>query len=442
MQRFFMTLLSCSVSMTALMILYLAVTPLLAKRYSARSRYVIWQVILLGLIIPFRPEISFSFVKVAVNQVSLQPGDTPPLLLAEPVLHTSGITAWQGAAILWLCGAFGFLLFHLLRHQRFIKTAERWNEELSGREAVLLTQEKQMLGIRRDIGLYRCPVVPGPMLLGFWRPRILLPELDLSDRELCLILRHELIHFKRGDLYVRAAVLLATAIHWFNPAVHICGAAVNEACEASCDAQVIQGLDNETRKLYGKTILRAACRNPRSITALSTNFNGGKKKMKKRLTAVLDSGLKKTGAVLVVIALLLSVTSGVVMAAAGSATDAEIEIPEDLSSVAAEEEEDGLPQTIMTNEDETLMIRPVSGRIDKKGVKAIVDSLKPGSRNLQCVIYDGKYYRAFVLNEGMMEEKMGVYSDPEEIGEVFEGYMIIQQIVAEEYELNQNEEQQ
>lgn len=439
MQFFLTTLVSCSVSMSVLLIGLLAVTPLLTKRYSAGARYALWKVLLLGLLIPFRPEISFSLVKVMVTrQASLQIGEGAPLVLpvqSLPQAEASGITLWQMAGMLWVCGVFLFLLFHLLRHLRFVKTAARWSEALTGGEGEILRAEQRALGIRRKLGLYRCPVVPGPMLVGFRKPCILLPETDFSEQELRLILRHELIHYKQGDLFVRTAMLLCAAMHWFNPLVQLCAAAVNGASEAACDERVVQGLDAEARCLYGQTILRAAHGGARMTTVFSTNFNGGKKKMKKRLKAVLDTGLKKTGAVLVALALLLCVTSGVVMAAVAPLDDVgTMEIPD---AAPAAEERGGIPETVRTEEEDgTLMISPVSGRIDKKGVKAIVDSLKPGAHNLQCVIYDGKYYRAYIIDEGMIEEKMGVYSDPEKIGDVFEQYVLMQQIMEDQLALD------
>lgn len=53
MQNFMIALLTCSVSMSALALFYMAVTPLLARRYSAKGRYYAWLIIVIGLIIPF-----------------------------------------------------------------------------------------------------------------------------------------------------------------------------------------------------------------------------------------------------------------------------------------------------------------------------------------------------------------------------------------------------
>ena len=64
MRSFLVTLLICSVTMSVTALCYMAVTPLLAKHYSVKVLYYSWLVVVLGLIIPFRPKCSNAIVKV------------------------------------------------------------------------------------------------------------------------------------------------------------------------------------------------------------------------------------------------------------------------------------------------------------------------------------------------------------------------------------------
>lgn len=77
------------------------------------------------------------------------------------------------------------------------------------------------------------------MLVGFFHPAILLPPVKFAGDELSLILKHELIHFKRHDLWYKALILEATALHWFNPVVYLMAKAAAVQCEISCDALVL-----------------------------------------------------------------------------------------------------------------------------------------------------------------------------------------------------------
>jgi hypothetical protein len=73
------TLLICSVTMSVIALLYMAAAPFLAKRYSEPGRYYAWLIIVVGLIIPFRPEWGNAIVSVEL------PASTPP-----PFVQASG----------------------------------------------------------------------------------------------------------------------------------------------------------------------------------------------------------------------------------------------------------------------------------------------------------------------------------------------------------------
>ena len=63
LKAFMSALLTYSAAMSVIIIFYMAVTPLLAKRYCAKGLYYTWLVIVIGLIIPFRPDINILAVK-------------------------------------------------------------------------------------------------------------------------------------------------------------------------------------------------------------------------------------------------------------------------------------------------------------------------------------------------------------------------------------------
>lgn len=73
MQGFMITRLICSVTMSALALLYMAITPLLSKRYSVTGRYYTWLIIVIGLIISFRPKFNNAIVKVYMPENTATP---------------------------------------------------------------------------------------------------------------------------------------------------------------------------------------------------------------------------------------------------------------------------------------------------------------------------------------------------------------------------------
>lgn len=317
MRNFLTALIECSVSMSALSLVLIALTPLLSKRYAAKWLYYAWLVIAAGLVIPFRFPFHTVWIRAdavpsAIRQVL--PGNVGNAAAAASPIGAAnqGLPAIPWAQIvfaLWLTGAAAFLIYHGLRHTRFIRMVKRWGERADDlRMLEMLENIKSDIGIAGRVELRICSFIASPMMIGFRSPAILLPRSDFSSDELPYILRHELVHFRRKDLWYKSLVILATAVHWFNPVVYLMARAVALQCEISCDAEVVNGTGLDGRRRYGETIIGAIQRQPKVQTAFSTNFYGGRKGMKKRIFSILDTKKKKVG--IVVLCLILMGTPG------------------------------------------------------------------------------------------------------------------------------------
>jgi len=330
MDDFIPKFINYSIVISAVILLYMAITPLLAKRYSAKGLYYTWLVIVIALIIPFRPQLGVSINRIYVpDRMPLAVNSPMPSVLRLPAVAATQMestvvrsalrsTEWKHAAsLLWIIGALLFLACNFLRHSRFIKMVNRWSQNVSDEKILMLLHGiKQELGIKRQIGLYLCPYVSSPMMTGLFKPRILLPAANFTKDKLYFIFKHELIHYKRKDLWNKCLMLLAAGMHWFNPTIYLMAKAVNKQCELSCDAEVVSSTDSDTRKRYCETLLEVMKTQSRYRTAISTSFTGGKESMKKRISSILDTGKKKAG--LAVICIVLVITAGIGVASAAS----------------------------------------------------------------------------------------------------------------------------
>lgn len=142
-----------------------------------------------------------------------------------------------------------------------------------------------------------------PMLMGLWRPVIILPDTPLSDKELAMILSHELVHWRRGDILMKQVALIANAVHWFNPAVYSLGKQIHTYSELSCDEKVVQGMDADSRRLYGLTLLSMLEYGVmQSNMACATSLCNSKKNMKRRLLNLMRVKKAKKSVVLLSLA--------------------------------------------------------------------------------------------------------------------------------------------
>lgn len=192
----------------------------------------------------------------------------------------------QGACVVWLFGTLLSLLLKGNDYRNFVRYVKAdcipVEDDRILRQAEAVSEE---LHIRRWVGIYVSPLVASPALIGIFSPFIVLPKGDLRPEESALILRHELTHLKRKDIWYKWLFQLAACVHWFNPFVYWFGRQLDRDCELSCDESVVGALTAEQRRNYGNILLDTAERHLKfRRSVLSTTLLEGKKDLKQRLT--------------------------------------------------------------------------------------------------------------------------------------------------------------
>ncbi|MDR0999454.1 MAG: M56 family metallopeptidase [Clostridiales bacterium] len=160
-----------------------------------------------------------------------------------------------------------------------------------------------------------------PMLMGAFKPVIVLPNRQYREGELEIVLSHELTHYKRGDVFIKLFLLLANAIHWFNPFVYIMNVNVGNLCENSCDEKLARNMDMAKRRLYGEMIISTIEYSMARRISLSAGLCAANTNIRRRLIHMLNS--KKTKLPVMAISIALAVVigaTGVVLAYSASKT--------------------------------------------------------------------------------------------------------------------------
>ena len=193
--------------------------------------------------------------------------------------------------VAWLLGAVlvaaGFLLSTL--RLRFI--TRRFNRVDDPHVLDLLTRCTQLLGLKRSPILVSGPQDFGPALVGLLRPRLVVPQLILtnfSEQELRSVFLHELVHYRRRDVAMNYLLAALTALHWFNPLVWLAFARLRAERELACDQAVMKLSPPRERLAYGCTILKLlelAGRGPQ-VPAAAVGVIGNKGLMQRRIAMI------------------------------------------------------------------------------------------------------------------------------------------------------------
>lgn len=315
-----------TVSLAALVPLILR--RLMKKRYPARMVCVVWAILALRLLVPVQLTLPQAPVQVMPrtnyvvqsNQTAFRQAGLP--VAQNPARWVTGTQAQMLSAAdtgtvktvditdilltLWLAGVISCILWQGIGYYRLIRSLKGKSRSVERADLHTILQEQCTdLVIDREIPLRVSSAADCPMLAGFIHPTLYLPDERISRTDAAFIFRHELTHYKHGDLWLKLLLLAARCLHWFNPLVHLIARFAQEDIEAACDDAVVRGHDGAYRRAYGETILRSAIAQTQKRKALVSCFGDDKKTLMRRFEGLFDKSVKKRGVALVVMIALL-----------------------------------------------------------------------------------------------------------------------------------------
>lgn len=324
-----------TVSLAALVPLILR--RLMKKRYPARMVCVVWAILALRLLVPVQLTLPQAPVQVMPrtnyvvqsNQTAFRQAGLP--VAQNPARWVTGTQAQMLSAAdsdtvktvditdilltLWLAGVISCILWQGIGYYRLIRSLKGKSRSVERADLHTILQEQCAdLVIDREIPLQVSAAADCPMLAGFIHPTLYLPDEHISRTDAAFIFRHELTHYKHGDLWLKLLLLAARCLHWFNPLVHLIARFAQEDIEAACDDAVVRGHDGAYRRAYGETILRSAIAQAQKRKALVSCFGDDKKTLMRRFEGLFDKSVKKRGVALVVMIALLVGSLGCMIA--------------------------------------------------------------------------------------------------------------------------------
>ena len=317
--------LSMSFSGSLLILILLLGKQFLKNKISRQWQYYIWLVVVLRLLLPFGPEVSlmgktYRTVDQAISQAALlPPQQQPPLnvpggnlvpavgaehrkeMLNSPADDVTTTHPFQDIGVLlinhiWLVVALGLLIRKITIYQGFVRYIKARLTPVSDIERLdELSIVAEQSGIKKPVELCVNPLVSSPLLIGLFHPYIVLPRVDILEKDFRYIVLHELTHYKRCDMFYKWLVQVTVCLHWFNPLVHLMSREITKACEFSCDEAVLAKMGSGSAQDYGKTLLDAMAavgRYKENFGAVTLSEN--KHLLKERINAIMNFKKKST----------------------------------------------------------------------------------------------------------------------------------------------------
>src|SRR5437867_12916511 len=241
MQDYLLLLLKASWQAAALVVLVLAARWVFGRRLKPQWRFGLWFLVVIRLALPWTIHspvslfnfLSFPNLSTPIAGVWTTP-EGPGSLIVSP---TSAVADRQregkaagtavatpnrfGLGISWLpltwaAGAFSFAVYLAVSHCRIYRRVTRCRPLIDAPVMNLLEDCKQLMGVRAPVTLVETAAVGSPSILGFVRPRLLLPvglTRSFSSEDLRYVFLHEVGHIKRGDILTGWLITALQILH-------------------------------------------------------------------------------------------------------------------------------------------------------------------------------------------------------------------------------------
>lgn len=188
---------------------------------------------------------------------------------------------------IWTLGVIIFICKEIYVYMSFNKKLKNISNVIEDESIInILEICKKKLNINRKIVLKECLCIKSPMITGIFAPVVTIPKMNQNSDKLEIIFTHELIHYKRKDIWIKIMALIANVINWFNPVVYILRNKINIICELSLDEQLIKNMDKSRRKYYGEIILEQIEYSQNKSLALGASVCKSRRELEARLKKI------------------------------------------------------------------------------------------------------------------------------------------------------------
>ena len=284
LHTFFYEVLEMSIA-SSIIVAFILFIRLVFKFFPKIFSYFLWGVLLIRLLIPFSPEISYKAIADQVQEETKNPTieeyyvttveyierDLEEIQVIEPVYP-----------YIWITGMAVMIFYYIISYIRL---------------------RYRLIGATpydQDEDIYFADGIRIPFVIGAMYPKIYLPS-EFMEKEFGYIILHEKYHIRRKDHILKPLALMALTIHWFNPLVWVSFFLAVKDMEMSCDEAVLQRLTEEEKYDYTKALLQLAT-GKKLFPGLSIAFGEGD--TKSRITNAIK--WKKPALLTVIIAVIIA----------------------------------------------------------------------------------------------------------------------------------------
>ena len=267
-------------SVMIVLIYFLRKIPYFTNFFSVWFMVILYLFCILRIFLP----IEFPGIQIKLEDYTVYAAVIEPLIAydaSHTVHHLNGI-AWTIIGV-WIAGIVILSIRSLIVQRNFKKYLMANGDYATDAERAIFSGVAcEVLGDDKNVSLRKTDAIGRTVVIGLVHPTVLIPDKAYTDRELRMIFRHECMHIKDKDLWVKLLIQIYCCVFWWNPFAYLLKKDLDLSLESKCDLNTTKDFSDEEKLFYVETLKNqsVSANQKKAPFVVSAELADGKKKDK------------------------------------------------------------------------------------------------------------------------------------------------------------------
>lgn len=282
-----------TIEVSFIAVLLLIIKRLLKDKLSPRWQYGIWSLLLVCMIMPagyfgcyILPVVNIcletlkTMIEQGLSSHYIQAYELISNTSFIPYIISKPYSITDYLFIIYIIGVMICILRYIISYIRLKQILQK-GEHPHQQVYEQLYNIKSQYHIKQTCSIVIIKSFPSAFIFGIHHPILVLPDEKVDDK----IILHELLHLQYHDSLHNVIWSIFKCLHWCNPFLYYVFNRIQNDMESLCDQRVLEHLDGEERREYGR-ILLSMTNNQYPHAFGTTSLSNGGKNIKARIEAI------------------------------------------------------------------------------------------------------------------------------------------------------------
>ena len=263
-------------SIMIVIIYFLRKIPYFANLFSVWFMVILYLFCVLRIFLP----VEFPGAQIILRDYTVYASLIEPLIQYDDVhnAHYPSVIAWIIISV-WVAGIIILGIHSIVKHKSFKKYLLANGDYSTNDERTMFSDvAKEVLKTDRNVTLRKTDAIEGTVVIGLIQKTVLIPDKVYSEDELRMMFRHECMHIKNKDLWIKLLIQIYCCIFWWNPFAYLLKKDLDLTLEMKCDLNTTKDFSDEEKLLYVETLKNHSVSHKQIPFVVSAELVDGKKK--------------------------------------------------------------------------------------------------------------------------------------------------------------------